>query len=315
MELQNNKPWMGHMSMLLATIMWGALSPIAKGVLEGGVIDGLALSVLRIGGGATLFLLFSLLPKKLTGDCKIDRKDYLRLFLASVIMISANQGLYIIGIEYTSPVDTAVMCTMTPVFTLLLAAIFIGQPLTFLKVLGICLGLGGALVMAFADGGNEIATNPLLGNSLCILAQLCAAIYYIFFLKLINKYPSFAIMKWMFLFSALTYIPCMFPFISDTQWQEINTESIWSLLYIIIFPTFLAYLIIPFSQRLLKPTVISSYAYIQPVVSAVISAAMGLALFGWDRIFATALIFIGVFLVSFSMRPKYKSSDVSINLN
>lgn len=306
---------MGHMSMLLATIMWGALSPIAKGVLEGGVIDGLALSVLRIGGGATLFLLFSLLPKKLTGDCKIDRKDYLRLFLASVIMISANQGLYIIGIEYTSPVDTAVMCTMTPVFTLLLAAIFIGQPLTFLKVLGICLGLGGALVMAFADGGNEIATNPLLGNSLCILAQLCAAIYYIFFLKLINKYPSFAIMKWMFLFSALTYIPCMFPFISDTQWQEINTESIWSLLYIIIFPTFLAYLIIPFSQRLLKPTVISSYAYIQPVVSAVISAAMGLALFGWDRIFATALIFIGVFLVSFSMRPKYKSSDVSINLN
>lgn len=306
---------MGHMSMLLATIMWGALSPIAKGVLEGGVIDGLALSVLRIGGGATLFLLFSLLPKKLTGDCKIDRKDYLRLFLASVIMISANQGLYIIGIEYTSPVDTAVMCTMTPVFTLLLAAIFIGQPLTFLKVLGICLGLGGALVMAFADGGNEIATNPLLGNSLCILAQLCAAIYYIFFLKLINKYPSFAIMKWMFLFSALTYIPCMFPFISDTQWQEINAESIWSLLYIIIFPTFLAYLIIPFSQRLLKPTVISSYAYIQPVVSAVISAAMGLALFGWDRIFATALIFIGVFLVSFSMRPKYKSSDVSINLN
>ena len=306
---------MGHMSMLLATIMWGALSPIAKGVLEGGVIDGLALSVLRIGGGATLFLLFSLLPKKLTGECKIDRKDYLRLFLASMIMISANQGLYIIGIEYTSPVDTAVMCTMTPVFTLLLAAIFIGQPLTFLKVLGICLGLGGALVMAFADGGNEIATNPLLGNSLCILAQLCAAIYYIFFLKLINKYPSFAIMKWMFLFSALTYIPCMFPFISDTQWQEINTESIWSLLYIIIFPTFLAYLIIPFSQRLLKPTVISSYAYIQPVVSAVISAAMGLALFGWDRIFATALIFIGVFLVSFSMRPKYKSSDVSINLN
>ena len=290
--------------MLFATIMWGAMAPIAKGVLEQGALDGLALSVVRIGGGAALFLLFSMLPKSITGDCKIERKDFVKLFLASMIMISANQGLFIIGIEYTSPVDTAVMCTLTPVFTLLLAAIFIGQPLTFLKVLGIGLGLTGALLMAFANEENEIATNPMLGNILCILAQICAAIYYIFFLKLINKYPPFAIMKWMFLFSALTYIPGMLPFISQTQWSAIDSSALWGLLYIILFPTFLAYLIIPFAQKLLKTTVISSYAYLHPVVAAILASVMGLALFGWNRIFATLLIFVGVFLVSFSMHKK-----------
>ena len=287
--------------MLLATIMWGAMAPIAKGVLEQDVLDGIALSMVRIGGGAFLFLLFSLLPKGITGDCKVDKKDYFTLFLASIIMISLNQGLFIIGIQYTSPVDTSVMCTLTPVFTLLLAAIFIGNPLTPLKVLGVVLGLTGALLMAFSNAENEIATNPMLGNILCILAQICAAVYYVFFLKIINKYPPFTIMKWMFLFSALTYIPCMLPFAGAMDWINMNRSALLSLGYIIVFPTFLAYLLIPFSQKILKPTVISSYAYLQPVVSAFLSFIMGLALFGWNRIFATALIFIGVYLVSFSM--------------
>lgn len=105
----------------------------------------------------------------------------------------------------------------------------------------------------------------------------------------------------MFLFSALTYIPCMMPFIDAINVSELSSMALLSLAYIIIFPTFLAYLLIPFSQKILKPTVISSYAYLQPVVSAVISSAMGLALFGWNRIFATALIFAGVYMVSFSM--------------
>ena len=287
--------------MLLATVMWGAMAPIAKGILEEGVVDGLALSVLRIGGGTILFLLFSLLPKSITGDCKVKPKDYITLFVASVVMISANQGLFIIGIQYTSPVDTSVMCTLTPVFTLILAAIFIRQPLTLLKIAGIVLGLSGALIMAFSNQSEEIAVNPMLGNTLCMLAQICAAVYYVFFLKLINKYPPFTIMKWMFLFSSLTYIPSMLPFIGEIEWSGFSGISLFSLAYIIIFPTFLAYLLIPYAQRLLKPTVISSYAYLQPVVSAILSTVMGLALFGWNRVIATVLIFMGVYLVSFSM--------------
>lgn len=294
----SNQYLSGHLAMIVATILWGSLSPVAKGVLEGGVIDGLVLSALRIGGGAVMFLLFSLLPKSIIEDKPVERKDLLTLFIASAIIISANQGLYIIGIEYTTPIDTTVMCTLTPVFTLLLAAMFIGQRLTPMKVFGVLLGLTGALLIAFSETETEIASNPLLGDTLCILAQVCAAAYYVFFLKIVNKYPPFTVMKWMFLFSAVTYVPCMSPFLAEVAWGEIDTQSIMSLVYIIVFPTFVAYLIIPFSQRLLKPTVISMYAYLQPVVAALLAAFMGLAVFGWSRIFGTLMIFVGVFLVS-----------------
>lgn len=288
----------GHIGMLAATIFWGAMAPIAKGLLGNGIMDGFALSALRIGGGALMFLLASLLPKSLTSDTKVERKDLFTLFLASLIMISCNQGLFIIGIGYTTPIDTAVMTTLTPVFTLILAAIFIGQKMTPLKISGVFLGLAGALVIAFSDYEKEIASNPLLGDILCILAQVCAAIYYVFFLRIINKYPPFTIMKWMFLFSAVTYVPCMIPFLAEVSWSEFSYDSILSLGYIILFPTFLAYLLIPMAQRILKPTVISMYAYLQPVVAALLSAIMGLAIFGMTRLAGTLMIFIGVFLVS-----------------
>lgn len=314
MEKDSRRFLMGHLAMLCATILWGAMSPIAKGLLESEAVNGLSLSALRIGGGAVLFLLASLLPRSLTDDQPVDRKDLKTLFLASIIMIAANQGLFIIGIQYTAPIDTSVMCTLTPVFTLILAAMFIGQKLTPLKIFGVLLGLSGALLIAFSDSSSGIASNPVLGDTLCILAQVCAAIYYVFFLKIINKYPPFTIMKWMFMFSALTYVPCMLPSIMEISWAGFDYSAVFSLAYIILFPTFIAYLIIPFAQRILKPTVISMYAYLQPVVSALLSTMMGLAIFGWTRIFGTLMIFVGVFLVSSIGHFSNKQIGIKIGL-
>lgn len=307
-SVNHNKTLPAHLAMLLATTLWGAMSPIAKGVLEEGEIGGIALSAIRITGGALLFALAAFLPKRLTGDQKVEFKDLKPLFIASVLMISLNQGLFIIGIEFTTPIDTTVMCTLTPVFTLIFAAMFIGMPMTPLKTLGVVLGLAGALIMAFTESSSSIAINPLLGDLLCMLAQICAALYYVFFLGIINKYPPFTIMKWMFLFSAFTYVPCTLPWLNDVNWNVLQGLTWWSLAYIIIFPTFIAYLIIPFSQKLLKPTVISMYAYFQPVVAAILATIMGLAAFGWTRISATVLIFIGVFLVSVATKNVNSSS-------
>ncbi|MDE6503748.1 MAG: DMT family transporter, partial [Muribaculaceae bacterium] len=141
------RQWEGHMAMFFANILWGAMSPVAKSVMQEGVITGVTLSALRIFGGTLLFLIAAILPSRVTGDVPLDRRDILKVFLASVIMISANQGLYILGISYTTPVDTAVMSTTTPVFTLVLAAIFIGMPMTPLKVFGVVLGIAGALIL------------------------------------------------------------------------------------------------------------------------------------------------------------------------
>lgn len=300
--------WQGHLAMLGANMVWGAMSPICKGVLESGAMTGIALSAVRIVGGTLLFLVVGLfLPASVRGEERVAGRDLLKMLVASVLMISANQALYIIGIGYTTPIDSSVMSTLTPVFTMLFAAIFISMPLSWMKVGGVALGLGGALMMVLIGGGRgAVATNPALGDSLCLMAQMCAALYYVFFSGFIKRYTPFTMMKWMFIFSSLTYVPCTLPWLLETEWSAISTGSWLSIAYIVIFATFISYLLIPFSQRLLKPTVVSMYTYFQPTTAALLAAAMGLAQFGAVKIVATAMIFAGVWFVTRS--PGNKSA-------
>lgn len=286
--------------MLLANVVWGAMSPVTKDVLLSGTIPSVALSAIRIAGGATLFWLCTLLlPARLVPTETIRKADWPMLLLASVLMISANQGLYIIGIGYTSPIDSSVMSALTPVITMILAAMLIGQPITWLKAAGVALGLGGALLMVLAEStGSAIATNPMLGNGLCLAAQFCAALYYVKFVNIINRYSPFTMMKWMFTFAALTYVPCVMPWIMDVDFASISATMWMELAYIIVFATFIAYMLIPFSQRYLRPTVMAMYNYLQPASAALLATMLGVGEFGPVKILATALIFIGVWFVT-----------------
>lgn len=295
---------LGHVAMLLAAVFWGAMSPIAKHLMLSGAVTPMALSAIRIVGGAIVFWIAGLfLPAKVTGDGRLAKSDIAIILLMSVLIISANQGLYIVGIGFTTPFEATVMTTMTPVFTLLLAAIFIAMPMTLLKVTGVALGLGGALLLAFASRDSStayMASNPMLGNLMCMGAQICAAVYFTMFRGIISRYNPFTLMKWLFLFGALTWTPFALSDLMAVDIEMLDSRSVMSLAYIILFPTFLAYLFMLYAQQRLKPTTVSMYSYIQPVTAATLASIMGLAVFGWSNILATVMIFSGVAMVAFS---------------
>ncbi|MDD2960579.1 MAG: DMT family transporter [Muribaculaceae bacterium] len=292
--------WRGHLALIFANICWGVMSPVTKSVLNTNVISPLGLSSLRILGGAVLFVLGAFILRAFGKEREIvEYKDLLRIFIASILIITCNQALYIVGIGYTSPIDSSVVSTLTPIFTMIFAAMFISEKITPLKALGVLVGSLGALILIFVSTGSTAnATSPLLGNSLCLIAQLCAALYYVIFKDIINKYSPFTLMKYMFVFSAVTIIPFTWKDVAGADYASMDIEIIIDILFIVVFATFISYLLIPFSQRLLKPTVVSMYNYLQPVTSAVLSTFLGLAAFGGTKIFATALIFSGVWFVT-----------------
>ena len=118
----------GHAALLAANIIWGGMAPVSKDLLNMGQISSWSLSGVRILGGALLFWLLSLiLPKAWVSDEKVEKKDFLPLCLASLLVIAANQALVIMGMAYTSPVDATIVCSMTPIFTLILGAVFLHQ--------------------------------------------------------------------------------------------------------------------------------------------------------------------------------------------
>ncbi len=299
LKANNRDVQMAHLALLFANIGWGVIAPVSKMVLLSGVITSLALSGIRITGGALLFLIFSwILPKSFETRQSIDRKDIWKLILCATLIISANQGLYIIGVGLTDPVDSAVMCSLTPVLTMLLAAIFLHFRMTWLKVGGVLMGLAGVLILVSGSAESEIAVNPVLGNLLCLGAQLCAAIYYVGFEDIIRKYSPYVLMKWMFFISVLTYVPFCMPDMLKVDYTALPWEIWAGLAFIITIPTFFGYLMIPIAQRSLRPTVVSAYSYLQPVFAALVAVMMEVGDFGWSKVAATALIFIGIYFVN-----------------
>lgn len=292
--------WKGHGSMLLANVTWGLMSPIAKIVMAGGIVTPLVLSDLRIFGAMVLFWLVSLFQK----PEHVTPRDMVRLFGASLLAIVFNQGCFIFGVGLTSPADASIITTSMPLWAMLLAAFFLHEPVTAKKVLGIAFGAGGALLLIV--GSNQTAAaapagdSPVWGDLLVLLAQLSYALYIVLFKNFVNRYSLITIMKWMFTYAFLCTLPFSYDDLMATQWAALNGRVLAGILFIVIFATFVSYMLIVVGQKNLRPTVAGMYNYIQPLVACIVTVCLGLDRFNLTKGIAVCLIFGGVYLVTAS---------------
>ena len=123
----------GHAALWVANIIWGLNAPIGKSVLWSEThpqgVSPFALSVYRMLGACLLFWTVSLfLPRE-----KVAPRDIVLLLFASVFGIQLNQMLFLWGLSLTSPIDTSIIATIVPVLTMVLATLFLREPITWLK--------------------------------------------------------------------------------------------------------------------------------------------------------------------------------------
>ena len=286
---------------MVANVSWGLMAPFLKDLLNGGIITPMALSGYRIIGGALLFWLIGMFVKPDKNACNsIERRDIVPLIIASLLVIGLNQVLIIVGMSLTSPVDASVVCSLTPIFTLIFGAILMGIAFTWSKALGVTIGLAGALIFVFTGQADAetCVSNPVLGDVACLMAQVFGALYLVCFTKLISKYSLITLMKWMFLISGIAVLPFSLPDMLAVDWSQVILMEYIDLIFIILFGTCLAYMLIPVAQRRVEPTVIAMYNYLQPVVAVVFSVIAGLATFSIANAIATAMVFVGVWIVN-----------------
>ncbi len=282
-----------HIALLLAAAMWGLMSPVGKAAMEAG-ITGLILANMRMLGGALCFWLTSLVVK----SEKVPPRDLLMMFFASMLGIVCNQGCFTFGLSLTSPVDASIITTTMPIFTLVLAALFLKEPVTPLKVGGLMLGSVGALILILgAQSGDDKAGN-IWGDVLCMSSQISFACYLTIFKKLISRYSVFTLMKWMFTYAAIVFIPFSYGDMVATDFASMSWTVWMEAGYVVLFGTYFAYIFVVYGQKNLRPTVVSMYNYLQPVVGSSVAVWMGLSDFGWMKAVAALLIFAGVYAVT-----------------
>ena len=299
-ERQGHVAW-GHVALIGCNTVWGVMAPFSKDVMNTGLISGWTLSGVRVVGGALVFWLLSLLlPKSWLPHEKVERKDMIQLFWASMLLMGLSMTLNIIGTRYTSPIDATVVCSITPVLTMIFAAVLIHDRITWLKALGVALGFAGVLAFIFSGqtGSAVQATNPMLGNALCFLSQVCGALYMVLFGKVLAKYPVFTSMKWMFLMSAVVMLPFLVTSFAETQWSALPWNGWMDIAFIVLIASVLAYILLSYGQQRIKPTQVAMYNYLRPIASAVLSILMGLAMLDAQTALYSVLILAGVYLVN-----------------
>lgn len=286
----------GHLCMFLACAMWGLMAPVGKDAMLHG-ISGLTMVMFRAGGGAVCFWLASLFTRHTE---EVPPRDLLLFFFAGILSIVFNQCCFTIGLSLTSPVNASIVTTTMPIVTMVLAALFLKEPVTNKKVLGIFCGAVGALLLILGSGTTRTtaSSGSLAGDLLCLTAQCCFATYLTVFKKLIHRYSVITCMKWMFTYAAIVILPFSYRELEALPWADVPATSWAETAFVVVGATFLAYLLMMKGQQTLRPTVVSMYNYVQPIVACLVSVYLGLGFFGWTQAVAVALVFSGVWLVT-----------------
>ncbi|MDR2890103.1 MAG: DMT family transporter [Alistipes sp.] len=291
----NEKSYKGHLLMVLAYTMFGLNIPAVKSIVGVGGITGLSVTFYRMAGAAVLFWIASIFAARQ----RVPLRDVGAIFVASLFCILLNQTSFIVGVSLTSPIDASVITTIGPMITMVLAAIFLREPITWMKAVGVFVGASGALMLilgggaAAGRGGASVA-----GDLLCVASSLSFAIYLTAFKRLFMTYSAVTLMKWMFLFSALLSFPLCIADVRAVDYAALGWDVWATIAFIVVGATFTTFFLLPIGQRLLRPTVISMYNYLQPTVAAVVAVAVGMDTFGLTKGLASLLVFAGVWIVT-----------------
>ena len=255
--------------------------------------------LLRVLGASALFWLISLWgPKE-----KIEKKDYLRIFVCAIFGMGVNMLVFFKGLSLSTPINSAVLITTTPIIVLILSSVLIKEKIVGRKVFGIFIGLLGALgLILFSNELRQDAPNIPLGNFLILLNSFFYGTYLILAKILISKYHPFTFMKWLFSLGILICLPFGYQEFLEIEWSLLPFEIIWRIAFVVIGTTFFTYLFNVFALTQLKASTLSAFVYLQPLIGILYALATGKDTLTTIKIVAASLVFIGVYLSSRKVR-------------
>ena len=282
-----------HLSLLIANIIFGVNYPICKAIMPD-QIKPVALVALRSVSAAALFWLTSLfLPKE-----KVAVRDILFLAFCSLFGVVINQELFLLGLNYTSPVNSSLIVSTNPIFSFILAALILKESISLSKGVGLAIGLAGVMTLIAEHGAPDIGSKTFIGDIITLLNTISWAFYTVIIKKMLEKYHPVTVMKWTFFFGMFITTMIGFPSIKSADWQAVTLNGWLGIAFVLVFATYLGYMLISFGLRRLSPTIVSTYTYINPVVAALIATIIGQDRINHTMIISTILIFVGVFVVS-----------------
>ena len=289
-----NQRTLALIAVSIATLIYGVTYTIAKDVMPN-YIKPYAFILLRVSSATLIFWTAGLFVKQQ----KIEKGDYKKIMIASLFGITINMLAFFKGLSLTSPISASVMMVTSPIMVLIFSSVLIRKPIGKQRILGVFIGLAGALLLiTLGSASTGTSANTTFGNFLVFLNAASYGLYLVLAKDLIKKYHPIVFIKWLYLFGLIIVIPFGYGEFTEIIWQEIPTNIYWNIGFVILFTTCITYLFNLYGLSKLKPTTVSVFIYLQPVIATIYALIMGSDSLNMVKICATLLIFFGVYLVT-----------------
>jgi drug/metabolite transporter (DMT)-like permease len=285
-----------HFSMLAATILFGANYWIAKGLMPDHLLP-MQIIFLRVSGTLIISWAIQMSIKQLR-VLRIDRADYPRLILSSLLGVAINQMMFFTGLNHTTPVDAAIINSVNPIMVLVFAAWLLKERIGISRLWGIMLGAAGALMLILLGNPLSLKGGSMTGDLFIMVNTTAWSLYLVVSKPLMVKYNPFLLMRWMFLIGLAGVIPFSIHQAMAINFSSFDTYTWFSILYIIIGTTFMAYFFITYSLKHMSASVVAYYTYLQPVLVAAIGIAVFAERVSWVKIVSGLLVFAGIYFVT-----------------
>ncbi len=277
-----------------ASLIYAVNHTIAKGVMPT-YIKPFGFILLRVVGATILFWTISFWgPKQ-----KIERSDWARIIICAFFGMVINMLMFFKGLQLSTPINSSVIITISPILVFILSSIFIKEKITFLRTIGILLGFSGAIGLILF--GNEIrqdAPNIPLGNSMLAINAVAYAVYLILMKPLTLKYHPFTLMKWLFLIGLLMNLPITYAEFNEVAWTSLPFHAIWKMAFVVVGTTFFTFLLNIIALKTLKASTLGAFIYLQPLLAISFAIIMGADSLTMVKVACSLLVFMGVYLVT-----------------
>ena len=286
-----SKNYKAHIALLFANIIYALNYGWAKDVMEGGYLEPFAFILIRAIGATLLFWVVSLFFSE-----RVENKDKLKLLLCGIFGVATNQLLFFKGLDQTTRINASIIMVASPIIVALFSAVLIKEKPSATRIVGILLGLTGACFIILQGESNNQGAS-LIGNLLIVLNATSYGLYLVLVKPLMKKYSPITVVKWVFTFGLIIVTPFGLTEIDTIVWEMPN-DILLKVGFVVVFTTFFTYLFNIYGVKRVSPTVVSSYIYLQPILTSIIAAFSGTETITIMIVISSIIIFIGVYLVS-----------------
>lgn len=297
---------LGNLSILVATLFFGINLPVIKELIQKHSCTSFDITAWRMICGCLLFWIASIFIKRE----KIQKGDWLTIILGGGIGLFLFIFLFNLSLEYGNPIDISIIMTLPPIFVIIMEMIFKHYKVSWLEVVGILVSFAGAIIVILNEhGGNSKSHNEILGDLIAVASTLCYAFYLFILERPTQTYNPISLLRWVFLGAA---VPALFlvPGVFHSEMVVHPSEWLpWALLsFVVVGPTFLAYLLVNPAVKMIGSELTSLYQYLLPVFATIVTVIIHLARLDWIQVLAMGVIIVGMLFTQRAKVSKNKSS-------